>query len=270
MKIAIQEDMLPGRTITEKFERAADAGLHGVELWARDLSQHIPEIAEAIIRTGVAVSAVHFGRQGRLLDAHPSERERALFDLRQAIMDSCDLGANAVLVVPAYHGTTLPDLTPLISSEQLEKELFHAHMRTLGDYANAMGGSILITALNRYETHLVKRISTAAEMAQRVNSPAMGVAAGTFHMALEEGDLAAAIRACRDDIRYLHIADSHRGLPGTGAFNWGSIGAALNEIGYQGWLSLECGTPGANHAQAEGFYQGLPAALEALRAAGIN
>lgn len=270
MKIAIQEDMLPGRTISEKFERAAEAGLHGVELWARDLNHRIPEIAEAIVRTEVAVSAVHFGRQGRLLDAHPSERERALFDLRQAIMDSCDLGASKVLVVPAYHGVTLPDLSPLISSEQLEKELFHAHMRTLGDYANAMGGSILIAALNRYETHLVKRVSTAAEMAQRVNSPAMGVAAGTFHMALEEGDPAAAITAFRDDIRYLHIADSHRGFPGTGAFNWSSIGAALNAISYQGWLSLECGMPGANQAQAEAFYQGLPAALETLKAAGIH
>ena len=47
MQIAIQEDMLTGRTMLEKFEHAKSLGVHGIEFWGRGLAT---EIAAAIVR----------------------------------------------------------------------------------------------------------------------------------------------------------------------------------------------------------------------------
>jgi len=85
LKIAIQEDMLPGPTLEDRYLQAADLGFQGIEFW----SQTLPDQAKAIERLngtgGVTAASINNGRRSRFLDPNPNERQRALSELREAI-----------------------------------------------------------------------------------------------------------------------------------------------------------------------------------------
>ncbi len=269
MRIAIQEDMLVGRNLLEKFERAKALGFDGIEFWAKGLPDRLEEAMIALERAELVASGINFGRQSSMLSPDPAERERALEELRAAIMCAMDLGAVGVGFVPAFFGPALPDLSPLMSPEQLEAELLIAHLRTLEDYANAMNVTLFIEPINRYETHFLNRVEQAAALARRRNHPRVKVVADLFHMALEEDDIPAAIRSHADVIGYVHLADSNRRLPGQGFTPFAQAAAALNEIGYDGWAAFECGDPGDNAPRAAAYALELPASLAYLKEAGF-
>ena len=65
-KLAIQEDMLPGRTLDERIANAAQMGLDGVEFLARDLDERLPVIATALEENGSRRQRHQHGAQRRL------------------------------------------------------------------------------------------------------------------------------------------------------------------------------------------------------------
>ncbi len=269
MPIAIQEDMLPGRTLLDKFETARRLGAPGIEFWGRGLSQKTPDIADAMARTGIAAASVNHGRQSRLLDPDPAERDRALAELRSSITCAADIGAKGVIFVPHFFGPILPDLSPYMTADQLQAELLYTHLRTLSDFADAMDVELYVEPVNRYETHFLNRLEQAAMITRKVNHPRVKIVADLFHMALDEEDIAGAIRANADAIGHVHLADSNRRLPGQGSTDFSSAASALAEIGYRGWAAFECGEPGDNGVRAEQYGRDLPASLSLLRAAGF-
>ncbi len=267
MPIAVQEDMLMGDSLLEKFERAAELGVDGIEFWGRGLTEKVPEIVAAAERTGVRAAAVNHGSQGNLLDPDPAERERALALLRQSIVNAVDIDAAGVIVVPHFGAAVLPDLMPYMSAAELEAEMLHTHLRTLSDYAEALGADLYVEPINRYETHLLNRLEQAARVVRRLDHPRVKIVADLFHMALEEADIPTALRDHADCIRYVHLADNNRRLPGQGMTDFAAAAAALNEIGYTGWAAYECGSPSANNP-AE-YDADLPESLAMLHALGF-
>lgn len=268
MRIAIQEDMLPGRTILEKFERAKSLGVQGIEFWGRDLAAKVEDIIDAIERTGVRAATVNHGRQGRILDADPLERERGLEQLRSSITCAADIDAEGVIFVPHFFSPSMPDLSPYMSAVELEAEMLHMHLRTLSDYADAMSINLYVEPINRYETHFLNRLEQAARVATRINHPRVKIVADLFHMALEETNSVTAIKTHADVIGHVHLADSNRRLPGQGLTQFAQIAAALKEINYAGWAAFECGNPGDNAAASQTYLSDFPASLELLKQGG--
>ena len=60
-----------------------------------------------------------------------------------------------------------------------------------------------------------------------------------FHMAIEEADIAVALRECGPLVGHVHFADSNRRAIGMGHTAVAPIVAALRDIGYKGYLSAE-------------------------------
>jgi sugar phosphate isomerase/epimerase len=104
--------------------------------------------------------------------------------------------------------------------------------------------AVLLEPLNRYEDHMVNRVSQAAEICRAVGLEAAKVMADSFHMNIEEDDLADALRDGGELIGHVHIADSSRLQPGTGHLNWQGVMGVLHGIRYDGWLAMECGLRG--------------------------
>lgn len=269
MRLAIQEDMLYGRNLREKFQLAKAVGFDGIEFWAKDIGHQMDEAMDALVYTGLQASGINFGRHGSILDADLIERERGLELLRQALMDSSDLGAAGVGFAPAFFGTRIPDLSPYATASQLKDELLVAHVRTLEDFANAMGQTLFIEPINRYETDYMNTLGDAVRVAARRNHPRVKIVADLFHMALDEDDIAGAIRQHGAFIGCVHAADHNRRLPGQGFLPFAAAAAALKDVGFDGWVSYECGSPSENHMRAAQYANELEASVKFMRDAGF-
>ncbi len=265
-RMAVQEDMLPGPRLVDRFEQAAGLGLQGIEFWSRTLPEQAQEIERLNGRRGVVAASINHGRRSRFLDPEPAERARALAELREALALAGRVGAEGVIFVPHFFGPLLPDLSPYADAVTLERSLLAAQLEELAEDAAAAGVRLFVEPVNRYETHLLVRLEDAASLVAPLQRPAVGIVADLFHMALDEPDVPASIRAHAGQIGHVHLADNNRRLPGQGSTDFAAAFAALTEIGYAGWLAFECGAPGDNAPQAREYLTALPSSLRYLRA----
>ncbi len=230
MPIAIHEDLLKGRHIAEKFAQARALGVEGIELAGASLTTRVPEIAQAMADTGLKIAAVNYGRQGTLVSPDGADREKALAKLRQTIVNATDLGAAGVVFTPHFGEAILPDLSPWMTAAELETELFYTHMRTLEDYAYALGTELFVEPVCRDESHLLNRLDQVAVIARRLNHPHVKISANVRHMALEEADMVTALREQADLLGFVHVSDP--------ALHVKAVADALDAMGYHGWVCM--------------------------------
>src|SRR5215203_204328 len=198
VKVSIREGMIPRETLPDKLAWLELVGLDAVELHAGTLLLSTAEIEEAFAASPISVSAI----EGipHLLSADPAEREAAKQTIRERIDLAAALGAVGVLVVPQFGRVpVLPDLSPLATGAELERNLLLAQLRELAPAAKVAGVSLFLEPLNRYEAYIVNRVEQGAAIAAEVG-PEIGVMADFFHMEIEEVDIAASIRANRQQI----------------------------------------------------------------------
>jgi len=263
-KLAIQEDMLPGPTLADRFSQAAELGLSGIEFWGATLPEQANQIERLSGTGGIVAASINNGRRSRFLDPDPGERALALNELSEAIRLAGQIGASGVVFVPHFFGPLLPDLSPYMNDVQLERELLSAQLHGLAEVAERAGVQLWVEPVNRYETHLLLRLADAASIVEPLNSPRLGIVADLFHMSLEEEVIADAIVQNGPYIGHVHLADSNRRLPGQGATDFPEALAALRQVGYDGWLSFECGEPGQNRARAAAYFAELPGTIKAM------
>jgi D-psicose/D-tagatose/L-ribulose 3-epimerase len=106
-------------------------------------------------------------------------------------------------------------------------------------HAKGLGIGLGIEPVNRYETHLLNTGWQAAAMIDRVGADNLFIHLDTYHMNIEEKGAANGILAARDHLRYIHLSESDRGVPGKGTCDWDEIYAALAAIGFKGGLAME-------------------------------
>ena len=114
----------------------------------------------------------------------------------------------------------------------------------LAEHAAREGVWLALEALNRYEDYMINRLDQVVGLAQEVEEAtgtrSIRACADFFHLNIEEDDLAKAIVAAGPWIAHVHVDDSNRLQPGTGHLDFAGAFAALREIGYDGWHTLEC------------------------------
>lgn len=106
--------------------------------------------------------------------------------------------------------------------------------RALGPVARRaadLGIAIGVEPCNRYETHLLNTAAQTAELIDRIGAANLVIHLDTYHMNIEEEGPAAGIRRAGNRASYIHLSESHRGVPGTGSVDWDAIFAALVEVG---------------------------------------
>lgn len=91
---------------------------------------------------------------------------------------------------------------------------------------------------------MVNRVEQAADICRAVGLESAKVMADSFHMNIEEDEVAMALRDGGQLIGHVHVADSARLQPGTGHIDWQGAMKALRSIDYDGWLAMECGIRG--------------------------
>lgn len=263
-KVAIQEDMLPGPGLADRFSQAADLGFQGIEFWSVTLPGQVGEIEKLSGRGGITAATINHGRRARFLDPNPEERGRALDELKEAIQLGSRIGAAGVVFVPHFFGPLLPDLSPYKTAIELERALLTAQLEQMAEELDRANIELWVEVVNRYETHLLVRLEDAASLVAPLHNPRIKIVADLFHMALDERELIGAIRTHAKSIGHVHLADSNRRLPGQGTLDFKSILKTLDEINYNGWMAFECGEPGQNQKRANAYFAEIPASLAAL------
>jgi sugar phosphate isomerase/epimerase len=148
-----------------------------------------------------------------------------------------ELEGQEITIVPATVGKVEPDATP-------DEEWGWAvdGLKEIHEHASAAGVRMAIEGLNRFETYFINRGDQALELANAV-SPEVGICLDAFHMNIEEADFFQAIRDGGDRIVDFHVADNNRMACGMGALDWEKIVGTLQDVGYDGALTVEFVAP---------------------------
>jgi D-psicose/D-tagatose/L-ribulose 3-epimerase len=105
--------------------------------------------------------------------------------------------------------------------------------------AAELGVKLGLEAVNRYESFMVNTLDQAAAMIRDAGGQNMFIHMDTFHMNVEEGDIAATIHRNAALLGYAHVADSNRGLLGGGHFDLTGYFRALCSADYRGDFTVE-------------------------------
>jgi D-psicose/D-tagatose/L-ribulose 3-epimerase len=93
--------------------------------------------------------------------------------------------------------------------------------------------------LNRYETSLVNTAAQALAYVELSGSDHLRIHLDTFHMAVEEADIPAAIRVTLPKLGFLELGQSGRGMLSTGAVDVVDVVRNALDDGYQGRWGVE-------------------------------
>ncbi|WP_166791221.1 sugar phosphate isomerase/epimerase [Cryobacterium sp. Hh7] len=109
----------------------------------------------------------------------------------------------------------------------------------IADYANERGITMTFEVLNRYETSVINTAEQAVDFVRQSESEHLRIHLDTFHMAIEEADMFAAIRLALPLLGYLELGQSGRGLLSTGVVDVAGIVRFAVESGYSGIFGIE-------------------------------
>jgi D-psicose/D-tagatose/L-ribulose 3-epimerase len=109
----------------------------------------------------------------------------------------------------------------------------------LGPVLESHSVDLCIEPLNRFETYFLNTTADAVALCSEVNHPNVGILWDTFHANIEEKSLPDALRLAGPHLKHVHTSENDRGIPGTGHVDWPGVFAALRDLQYRRWLTIE-------------------------------
>jgi D-psicose/D-tagatose/L-ribulose 3-epimerase len=151
------------------------------------------------------------------------------------------LDKTAAMGAEALTGVTYGGIGERTGLPPTERELDNVAtcLRAAAAHAKGLGIQFGIEPVNRYESHLINTGWQGADMVERVGAENLFLHLDTYHMNIEEKGAGNGILAARDHLRYIHLSESDRGVPGKGTCDWDEIFATLAAIGFKGGLAME-------------------------------
>ncbi len=219
-------------------------GFDGVELPLENADDLDPDATAAQLKAhGLSGWVVGAMAPGRDLVAADAGTVRSTQDYLYACVDlAAAVGAPAVCG-PFYAQTgrtwrMTPDERTAVYAE------WRANLAPVAAYAADRDVRIGIEPLNRYETSLINTVDQALTgLGPMLEDGVVGLALDTYHLNIEERSSADALRAAGDHLVHLQVCGSDRGAPGGDQTDWPAIIKALDDIGYDGGLTIESFTP---------------------------
>jgi hexulose-6-phosphate isomerase len=260
--------------LLEAIARAGELGYDGYEIDVGDfgdtgLGLHWPEqyTPEEVARAGdaarrarIEISSLCLGVLWRFYPTSPDAqvRRQAAEIIHQSAQLAASVGAKAILLPVGQPKS----LTP----EQARDTL----VEVLRDCAPAAEQAGVVYGVENVGQALAATVDDLLEIVDRVGSPACQVYYDVGNATARGADPAADMRALGERLAMLHVKDIRRGeqrrevvTVGDGAVDWPAIRTAAEEIGYDGFLTLE--VPGTSETADDVAVR----SREALRAFGF-
>lgn len=235
--ISSQEGIIPGKDLPEKLAKMEKWGFDGIEVGGGGLAGRVKEIQNALSNSSIKISAICAGFQGALASEKPEERAKCVSTMKEILTAAGELGSTGLIYVPAFNGQTT------LNHVEARKVIID-QLPDLADHAQKAGTRLLLEPLNRGETWLIRQCADSAAICRDVNHPACCCMGDMYHMYIEEPNDMGAFISARDYVHHVHLASIKRNLPHQDQRDFRNGFAALKLIGYQDFMSLECGVLG--------------------------
>ncbi|MGH9378419.1 MAG: sugar phosphate isomerase/epimerase family protein [Terriglobia bacterium] len=219
------------------FSRIREWGFDGVELFLSPSEPSgLPAVKRILEDLGLerATCSV-LPREANLISADPQVRARGVEFLKECIERTAELGAQ-LICGPLYAG-----LGVMTGHRRTEDEWKWAveGLRDAAIRGREVGVTLCVEPLNRFETYFLNTLEDAARLVRDIGASNVRIHFDTFHANIEEKRPADSLRAVAKELGHVHISENDRGIPGTGHNDWRGMFSALNEIGYDGWMTIE-------------------------------
>lgn len=120
-----------------------------------------------------------------------------------------------------------------------QKDQVRTALARLDAHAGRRGLRIGMEPVNRYESYIINTLDQAGDLIRAIGAKNLFIHMDTFHMNIEESDVAGAIARNADLLGYAHVAENARGAIGAGSFDFKGFFRALARAGFAGGVTLE-------------------------------
>lgn len=218
----------------ERIRQASALGFPAIEFWPWQ-KQDIPAVAALTKELGIAVAQfTAWGFVPGLND--PANHEGFLQAVREGCQVARPLDCKLMTVVG---GNDQPGMT----QDQMHQNII-AGLRLAAPIAEAADVTLILEPMNiraDHKGHCLYGSPAAVRICREVGSPHVKINWDLYHMQISEGDLCRRLREGFDQVGYLQLADNPgRHEPGTGEVHYPRVLKEAWDLGYRGFVGLEC------------------------------
>jgi sugar phosphate isomerase/epimerase len=251
MKFAICNETFGDRPFADTFSTIRKLGYTGVEIapftfapWEEPFDvRHVS--AERIVRTrtmaedaGLEIVGLHWllaKTEGLYLTSPDPTVRRHTSDYLRALAEVCaGLGGKIMVLGSPKQRNLLPGVS-YDDAEAYAVEVLHGAIAACAQF----GVTIAVEPLGPAEGDFLLNAQAGIRLAELVDSPHCKLHLDVKAMSSEGRPIADIIRDSREWLVHFHANDPNLLGPGMGDVDFGSIFAALREINYDGWVSVE-------------------------------
>ena len=222
----------------DRFERAARAGFKAVEFLfpyaypAAELKRRLVDNQLELVLHNLPAGDWDAGERG--IGCHPDRGAEFRDGVARAIEYATTLGAPQV--------NCLAGKAPPGISDELLRSTFIDNLRYAAAALKKAGIRLLIEPINTFDIpgFYLNRTTQALAIIDAVGSDNLFVQYDIYHAQRMEGELIATLQKQLARIGHIQLADNPgRNEPGTGEIAYDRVFAALDRMGYAGWIGCE-------------------------------
>jgi len=246
MKFGICSEIFQNWKIDDAMTFAKKAGYDGIEIAPFTLAKYVTEIPAAerkrirdtAAQIGIEISGIHWvlvQAEGMYLNHPDSEvRARTAKYFCELVNFCADLGGKIIVVGSPKQRNVMDGIT-FEQAWEWATDTFRDAVKL----AEQRGVTICYEPLAPSETNFVNTAADGIRFARQFNSRAMKIILDVKAMCSEQKTIPQIIRESRDEFAYFHANDRNLKGPGFGDVDFKPIAAALREVGYDGYASVE-------------------------------
>jgi sugar phosphate isomerase/epimerase len=245
MRFALCNEMFEQRPFAEVCRIAKQLGYHGIEIAPFTLAPSAAQVTarqrretrKVLADQGLACVGLHWLLAGPT-GLHMTTPDEATWlrtrDYCKALIELCrDLGGKVMVLGSPKQRNILPGQTREGAWRRAVDLLTNV-------VANNSDVTICIEPLSPAETDFINTVDDAMRMIRQINHPRLKLHLDIKALCSESRPVPDLIRSVRaEDIGHFHVNDPNQYGPGMGDVDYCPIAQAINDIRYDGWLSVE-------------------------------
>jgi sugar phosphate isomerase/epimerase len=246
MNFGICNEIFQGWKLEEAMSFAAKTGYQAIEIAPFTLAKYVTDIPkserqnirEAAARAGIAISGIHWvlvQAEGMYLNhSDPAIRERTTKYFCELVDFCWEIGGHIIVVGSPKQRNLLEGVSPKQAWDWATETFRPAVMRALD-----RGLTICLEPLAPTETNFINTAEEAVRFIKQFHSPSLKIILDVKAMCSESKPIPQIIQESWPHFAYFHANDKNLKGPGFGDVDFKPIAAALKEVGYEGYVSVE-------------------------------